>query len=195
MVGRLQVKAERLVALRAAMRSVADKERTDPRRPALGGHTPHGETRCYKTRCYKNRRERKNFVTWWKMPQIVGLGVHWLGPEAVGAAAGWWVWTRIRLSVSRFRRHERRREELQAYAELDVRLAPGGDGKQMTARVCRAMSDKSAFSTGSDAGRGYPGRRGRSGLRWRRAQGWMRRRSTRSRGGRPALRGSGVRNG
>ena len=82
---------------------------------------------------------------WFKVREIVGLGVRWLGPEAAGGAAGWWIWSHMRLNALRFRRQTRVQEELQAYGEMDVRLGPNGEVREAAARVCRAMSERSAF--------------------------------------------------
>jgi signal transduction histidine kinase len=80
-----------------------------------------------------------------KMREIAALGAHWFGPEAAGGAAGLWLWSRMRRGTERFRCEERLREELQAYAALDVRITPEQDVRAVAGRVCRAMSQRSAF--------------------------------------------------
>jgi len=80
-----------------------------------------------------------------EMAALVALGAHWVAPEAAGAVAGWWLWSRLRRGAERFRRQNRRAEELQAYAEMDVGLAPRQEVREVAERVCRTMSERSAF--------------------------------------------------
>ena len=80
-----------------------------------------------------------------EMAALVALGARWVAPEAAGAAAGWLLWTRLRRGAERFRRQNHRTDELRAYAELDVCLAPQQEVCEVAERVCRTMSERSAF--------------------------------------------------
>jgi hypothetical protein len=64
---------------------------------------------------------------------------------SLAAVAGWLLWFRMAAHAELRRRDSRVQLELQAYAALDVRLAVEGDVREVAGRVCRAMSERSAF--------------------------------------------------
>jgi hypothetical protein len=55
------------------------------------------------------------------------------------------LWYRTREHKLERRRDRLLREELEAYARLDAILPPGGDARAFAKRICRTISDKSAF--------------------------------------------------
>jgi hypothetical protein len=70
------------------------------------------------------------------------------------AAVVWGLLRRVKLLGAERRRERRRREELQAYARLDVRVSenggshnglPGGDIRDLGRRVCRTVAEVRAF--------------------------------------------------
>ena len=72
---------------------------------------------------------------------------HWVWPSTAICLAGV-VWLKGRqqwLREAAQRRLERAREELEAYAGLDVRLPADGDMSALAVRVCRMVGQKSAF--------------------------------------------------
>ena len=55
------------------------------------------------------------------------------------------LWRKTLVRGAALRRAERAREELEAYASLDVRIPVDNDMSQLAKRVCRAMAEKSSF--------------------------------------------------
>ncbi|MDQ2832705.1 MAG: HAMP domain-containing histidine kinase [Acidobacteriota bacterium] len=80
-----------------------------------------------------------------RMMNMVWLLARWLGPDAVGVIAGWAIWSRLAARADLRRRQSRVEQEMQTYAGLEVRLGPDEDVRALAARVCRAMSEMSAF--------------------------------------------------
>ncbi len=80
---------------------------------------------------------------------IVPRLLHWSGLEVLAVIAGWLLWSRMAAHAELRRRESRVQLELQAYTALDVRLSAEEsaeeDVREMAGRVCRAMSEKSAF--------------------------------------------------
>jgi signal transduction histidine kinase len=77
----------------------------------------------------------------------VGAGEYWLTLLVASwlGFVSWALWYRTRSQRLERRRERLLREELEAYARLDATLQPGGDPRALAKRICRMVSEKSAF--------------------------------------------------
>ena len=78
---------------------------------------------------------------------ITGTAEYWLAVVVAGwlGFVSWALWYRTRSNNLERRRERLLREELESYARLDATLPPGGDARALAKRICRMVSDKSAF--------------------------------------------------
>lgn len=72
---------------------------------------------------------------------------HWVWPGLTTCLAGavWLLRCQTRLHKGERRRDVRAREELETYARLDARVPVDGDMSELGRRVCRVVTEKSAF--------------------------------------------------
>jgi signal transduction histidine kinase len=72
---------------------------------------------------------------------------HWVWLGMMWALAGtlWLLWCQARMHEGQRRRDVRMREELEAYARLEVRPPVAGDASELGRRVCRVVAEKSVF--------------------------------------------------
>jgi signal transduction histidine kinase len=83
------------------------------------------------------------------LSEVLGLGVlNWISLVAMLCLpiTLWMLWLQARMRLRERRRDNRMRQELEAYAQLDVRLPPNGDISGLARRVCRVVRQKSLFS-------------------------------------------------
>lgn len=69
----------------------------------------------------------------------------WLGTALALAGTVWLLWFQGRVHQGQRRQDLRLREELEAYARLDVRPPVYGDASELGRRVCRVVTERSAF--------------------------------------------------
>jgi signal transduction histidine kinase len=81
------------------------------------------------------------------LSQVSPTAAYWLAVVVAGwlGFVSWALWYRTRPSNQERRRERLLREELEAYARLDATLPAGGDARALAKRICRLVSDKSAF--------------------------------------------------
>ncbi len=78
----------------------------------------------------------------WKMAAL-----HWVCLAVIACLAGavWLLRQQVQIHLAERRRERRVREEIEAYARLDVRLSSDADERFLSTVVCRVVAEKSRF--------------------------------------------------